>query len=398
MDPVLALKPLTGEIRTRESPNPSGRGEEIDFLETLNEMENPDIGRPEEEPGSKRDLEPSRESSFDERETEVSSTREKREEREADAPQEGWEAGSGAAPVQESVQKDDACAAPPSDSSSNLSQVREQLIDQIQARLNPTAQEGKIALMPSDLGEIRYQISRNGEGIVAALTATQGVVLQALEGNLQLVKQAFALAGLMVDRVAFSPQDGLLAGDGTFLQHHNPFSFSGSEHTQSQHFVDLTRTGGDAARSEAEISRQYGIRNLHQHVLDQIRIKVDGLRGEARIRLHPPELGEIKIHLVMEDSRLTVRMEVAEQLVRHLLERDLNALKSVLAEAGIDVDGFDIQYREKRSHRDGTAAPQADSPLPDPESREEEDDQDPADPTGPIRLSVKSGVVDYLVY
>lgn len=394
MNPVSALKPLLGEIRTREPPHSSGRGDEIDFIDTLNEMENPEIGRPEEEAGLSREPEPSRESPFDEREEKAPSIQEKRKEREADAPDEAWEAGSGEAPAKQ----DDSSTALPSESSSKLSQVGEQLLDQIQARLNPSVQEGKIALMPFDLGEINYQIHKNGEGTVATLTATQGVVLQALENNLQMVKQAFTAAGLKVDQIVFSPQDSPLSGDGAFLQHHNPFSFSGSEQTQSQHFVDLTRADGHVARSEAEISRQYGIRNLHQHVLDQIRVKVDGLRGEARIRLHPPELGEIKIHLVMEDSRLTVRMEVAELLVRHLLERDLNALKSVLAEAGIDVDGFDIQYREKRSHRDGAAAPQDDSLLPDPESREEEEDQDPADPTGPIRLSVKSGVVDYLVY
>ena len=181
---------------------------------------------------------------------------------------------------------------------------------------------------------------------VKTRTVIRTEIPKELEAGVSQVKEALTSAGFKVSQIVVLPQDSFSSG-GDFSQHMPRSDLSGDQVSRPQNFFDLTRFGADLSRAEAEISRQYGIRNLHQHVLNQIRIRMDGAKNEARIRLHPPELGEIKIHMVMEDNRLTVRMEVAEQMVRHLLERDLDALKHVLSEAGIDVDGFDIRYREK---------------------------------------------------
>ena len=97
----------------------------------------------------------------------------------------------------------------------------------------------------------------------------------------------------------------------------------------------------------AEAARRNGIQDLHAHILEELRGKIDPTRNEARIRLSPPELGEIKIHLALQDHRLTVRMEVQENAVRHLLARDLDQLRHTLSEAGLEVDRFDIQARSE---------------------------------------------------
>lgn len=99
-----------------------------------------------------------------------------------------------------------------------------------------------------------------------------------------------------------------------------------------------------AAMAE-EAAGRWGTEDLHRQILDQIRGKIDPARNTARIHLSPPELGEIRIHLALQDHRLLVRMEVEQPVVRHLLARDLEQLRSTLADAGLEVDRFHIQAR-----------------------------------------------------
>jgi flagellar hook-length control protein FliK len=171
----------------------------------------------------------------------------------------------------------------------------------------------------------------------------------------------------------------------------------GQENPASSEVLDPARVNHQQARTELEITRRHGIQNLHDHVLEQIRTKTQGLTSEARIRLSPPELGEIRIHMVMEDHRLTVRMEISEPLVRTLLERDLQQLKNTLSEAGIDVDQFELHQGKERSGRERRSLPgPPHSPLMN--AQEEAGENEETTPLGPVRLAAIPGGVDYLVY
>ena len=150
----------------------------------------------------------------------------------------------------------------------------------------------------------------------------------------------------------------------------------------------------------AELARRHGIQDLHAHILEELRGKIDPARNEARIRLSPPELGEIKIHLALQDHRLTLRMEVQEHGVRHLLARDLGQLRQALAEAGLEVDHLDIQARGERRWGAYRGRPRGEGSARGGGRKEEAVERIAPPPASRVNgpLPAAPGRVDYLVY
>jgi flagellar hook-length control protein FliK len=62
------------------------------------------------------------------------------------------------------------------------------------------------------------------------------------------------------------------------------------------------------------------------------------------MRLEPPELGTVRIHLTATDHTITARFMVANESVRHIVTSQLDSLRQSLADAGMSLQRFDISH------------------------------------------------------
>ncbi|GAB4146113.1 MAG: hypothetical protein Fur0037_14150 [Planctomycetota bacterium] len=99
------------------------------------------------------------------------------------------------------------------------------------------------------------------------------------------------------------------------------------------------------------------VEQARDSIFKQILLKLGDGGGEMRMRLEPPDLGELDVHLRVEkDGRLHLalgaeRPEVHEMLVRHLGE-----LEQTLRQSGFSIAEAQVRTRSEAGRR-GTAAP-----------------------------------------
>ena len=65
-----------------------------------------------------------------------------------------------------------------------------------------------------------------------------------------------------------------------------------------------------------------------------------------RIRLHPPELGSMKLELQVQRGVVKARMETDTAAAQSILSDHVSALKDRLAESGLKVDTFEVAWRQ----------------------------------------------------
>ncbi len=80
--------------------------------------------------------------------------------------------------------------------------------------------------------------------------------------------------------------------------------------------------------------------------------------GEIRLRLSPPELGNMRLEIVVKGGVLTARVETETSAARTVLLDNLPALRERLAEQNIKIEQFDVDVRDESSKnsQDKTAA------------------------------------------
>jgi len=94
-------------------------------------------------------------------------------------------------------------------------------------------------------------------------------------------------------------------------------------------------------------------------VLHQIVSKFQLLTGqhgsEIRVQLKPDQLGSIKISVEVNNDVVSTRMQVENEKVKHIIENNVQMLKSALEESGIKVEKFEVtvdQGRDDFFHRE----------------------------------------------
>lgn len=85
---------------------------------------------------------------------------------------------------------------------------------------------------------------------------------------------------------------------------------------------------------------------LHESILSQVKDGVvthDANGGrEISIRLTPEELGELKIQVRMEGSKVHVEVVAENQAVKDVLLSNLDSLKQALSSKSFNMDGFNV--------------------------------------------------------
>ncbi len=83
-------------------------------------------------------------------------------------------------------------------------------------------------------------------------------------------------------------------------------------------------------------------------VFKQILMKLAGDGGEMRLRLEPPDLGELDLRLVVQGgNRLDLTIAAERPELAQLLQRHLDALKTSLEQAGLEVTHASVQTRSE---------------------------------------------------
>ncbi len=99
---------------------------------------------------------------------------------------------------------------------------------------------------------------------------------------------------------------------------------------------------------------------LVDQVVTHLAGSVDGESGRMRLRLHPAELGSVRLDLIVDGDRLRVHLQTQTQQVQEVLDRYLPQLREALQQQGLKIDEFrvDVQTDQDRAADQGFASKQ----------------------------------------
>jgi flagellar hook-length control protein FliK len=106
---------------------------------------------------------------------------------------------------------------------------------------------------------------------------------------------------------------------------------------------------------------------LHESILSQVREKLAAPEagngnGQITLKLNPRELGDLQIHLRMQDSKVSVEITAQNPVVRDALVQNLDQLKETLSRQNIAMERFDVMngngQSSNQSFREGRHAAQ----------------------------------------
>ncbi len=102
---------------------------------------------------------------------------------------------------------------------------------------------------------------------------------------------------------------------------------------------DVVQQRGDSAQGDAAERARFV-----QRVARALESAADRA-GQVRLRLHPPELGSVRLDLTIRNGQMTARMETETQSAQSMLLDNLPALKQRLAEHRITVERFEVAWQ-----------------------------------------------------
>lgn len=103
----------------------------------------------------------------------------------------------------------------------------------------------------------------------------------------------------------------------------------------------------------------------HEQIMSQVKEKLAGQRipadnGQVTLKLHPAELGELKITVRMDDQKVRVDVVAENRMVKDALMQNIDSLKEALARQNVAMERFDVStggrqlfdhgFREGRQH------------------------------------------------
>ncbi len=104
----------------------------------------------------------------------------------------------------------------------------------------------------------------------------------------------------------------------------------------------------NAARAEL-------LENARDSVFKQILMQLNGDGGEMRVRLQPPDLGELDLRLLVEHgNKLTLSITAERADMTALLQKHLDELKQTLQASGLEVTDAQVHQRGAGARDDGS--------------------------------------------
>lgn len=122
-----------------------------------------------------------------------------------------------------------------------------------------------------------------------------------------------------------------------------------SEQSNKQSFQ--TDLNSKLVEKEVNTKRFEDIEELQKNINDQIKAQLkvsnfnDVKRSEIKFTLKPEHLGELSMRLTMENSNLIARIKVESQVVKEVLELNIDDLRKNLSEQGIKVEKVEVTLK-----------------------------------------------------
>ena len=115
--------------------------------------------------------------------------------------------------------------------------------------------------------------------------------------------------------------------------------------------------------------------NMINRIARAAKAQLGAGKTSIQIRLHPPQLGNLRLDLALRGDTLRASIQTDTQGARHLIASSLPQLKAALASQGVRVDQFDVftsgeggvahehagESRDRRSRPKLTFAPEEES-------------------------------------
>lgn len=119
-------------------------------------------------------------------------------------------------------------------------------------------------------------------------------------------------------------------------------------------------TARSIARGKAgDLGRATGGNDVARSVFDKmvrnIRMNIGTRQSTAKIRLHPPELGQVRVDVKMVDSRIELRVQVETPAARELIGERIEALRGALQNHGLITERLELV--EQRPEQQASTAP-----------------------------------------
>lgn len=92
-----------------------------------------------------------------------------------------------------------------------------------------------------------------------------------------------------------------------------------------------------APRSVPPISEQ-----LAGEIIARAEVSQREGRTDFHVRLDPPELGTVRVHLVAVEQTVSARIVASDETARQVLEQQVHALRQTLTEAGVTLKSFSV--------------------------------------------------------
>jgi flagellar hook-length control protein FliK len=96
---------------------------------------------------------------------------------------------------------------------------------------------------------------------------------------------------------------------------------------------------------------QQAFRTAQQEVVQQARLLGDGERSEVTVRMHPPELGRMKVEIEMQSGKVDVKIRVEDSDVREAMRAELQNLDRTLR--AMEVEPSRIEVSDYTTGRQG---------------------------------------------
>ncbi|MBP7933860.1 MAG: flagellar hook-length control protein FliK [Phycisphaerae bacterium] len=115
------------------------------------------------------------------------------------------------------------------------------------------------------------------------------------------------------------------------------------------------KNGSTAEEAALDPSRAESIEKLAR----VLRLQLGTRNSSMSLRLDPPELGNVRIEVRMQDQTLTVKFQVDTQAGHGVLQSRLDTLRQTLEQQGVRVDQVTVEYRPQQGdspqqNRDGS--------------------------------------------
>jgi len=141
--------------------------------------------------------------------------------------------------------------------------------------------------------------------------------------------------------------------DGILPQHNHLPGQPAAVTTGGQGMMGMTAPAAVAAPFTA--SQQVTDSQIFDQVVTHLSGSDKGDMGRMVLRLHPAELGALRIELMVEGDKIRANLHAQTQQVQEVLERNLGQLRSALAEQGLKIDHFQVSSDARQNHQQGQA-------------------------------------------